>query len=56
MANTPMKPVRMPDELWADAGQTAQRAGTDRSEVIRSFLEWYVRRPGAKMPKRPAAD
>ena len=56
MPDTPMKPVRMPDALWTAAGEAAKRAGTDRSAVIRQFLQWYVREPGAKMPKRPEAD
>lgn len=29
--------------------------GDQAAEVTRQFWEWYVRRPGAKMPKRPEA-
>ena len=32
----------------------ANREGTDRAKVINQFLRWYLRRPGAKLPERPA--
>lgn len=42
----------MPDELWQRLGEVAQAAGTDRATVIRDFIRWYVREPGAKLPTR----
>jgi len=42
------------DDLWADFGDATARADSDRSAVIRRFMEWYVRRPGAEHPRRPA--
>lgn len=44
------------DELWADLDTAARRAGTDRSAVTRALWEWFVGRPEAKLPERPAAD
>lgn len=26
-----------------------------RARVLREFMNWYMRRPGAKLPERPAA-
>lgn len=41
--------VRMDEDLWSDFGALTD----DRSAVLRHFVEWYVRRPGAKRPQRP---
>lgn len=43
------------DELWDDFGDAVTRADSDRSAELRSFMEWYVRRPDAEHPQRPAA-
>jgi hypothetical protein len=43
-----------PDELWDDLDTATKAAGTDRSAVTREFWEWYVSRPDAKLPERPA--
>lgn len=45
--------VRFSDEDWADLGVLAAAAGTDRSAVIRQLVQWWVRRPGVKLPERP---
>lgn len=57
MAKTPIKPVRIADELWDAAGRAAARSEppADRSTLIRDFFAWYTRAPGSKMPKRPPA-
>lgn len=41
------------DELTADFDAAAKRSGSDRSNITREFWEWYVGRPGAKLPERP---
>ena len=43
------------DDLWDDFGAATARDDSDRSAVIRRFMEWYVRRPDADHPRRPAA-
>jgi hypothetical protein len=57
MANQHKHPLRcvrgVDDELWADLDTATKAAGEDRSSVTRQLWEWYVGRPGAKMPKRP---
>lgn len=50
---TSAKAARIEDDLWREAGEAAQRMDTDRSTIIREFLSWYVRRPGAELPERP---
>lgn len=50
---TPTRPIRVEAGLWERFGRAAARAGVDRSSLIREFIAWYVRDPGAKMPKRP---
>lgn len=58
MANqhrTKLRGVRnVDDDLWADFGDAVTRNDADRSAEIRRFIEWYVRRPGAEHPRRPA--
>ena len=41
--------VRMSPDLWQRFGEVAE----DRSELIRAFVAWYAREPGAKLPRRP---
>ena len=47
---TPLKRMRVDDDLWSQFGELA---APDRSAVLREFMRWYVREPGAKLPKRP---
>jgi len=42
--------IRVPEQLWARLGELAE---PDRSAVIRELIAWYVRQPGAKLPRRP---
>ena len=48
---TARQTVRVDEDLWSRFGEVAE---PDRSAVLREFISWYVRDPGAKMPKRPA--
>lgn len=41
------------DTLTAEFDAAAHRSGSDRSNVTRQLWEWYVRRPGVKLPERP---
>jgi hypothetical protein len=50
---TPHRTLRVEDDLWDAFSEAAQQQGSDRTAVLRGFMEWYARRPGAKMPKRP---
>jgi hypothetical protein len=38
-------------DLWTAFGQAV--GDNKRSEVIRQFIAWYLRQPGAKLPERP---
>lgn len=53
---TKPRPVRMTDELWSDALKTAEAADENLPDRIREYVEWYVRRPGARAPGRPPAS
>ncbi len=52
-ANTPTRPIRVDLDLWGRFGEAAGEQGLDRSSVLRDFIRWYVREPGAKLPARP---
>lgn len=45
--------VRVPEEMWTAFRLAADSAGTDRSALIRAFIAWYLKQPGAGLPKRP---
>jgi len=47
-------PIRFPNQDWEDLGEAAKAAGSDRSAVIRQFVNWWLRRPLARLPERPA--
>jgi hypothetical protein len=51
---TPSRHVRVADEDWGDLEAAAGAIGSDRGKVINQFIRWYLRRPGAKLPERPA--
>jgi hypothetical protein len=50
---TPTRPIRIESGLWERFGEATTAQGVDRSAVLREFIRWYVREPGAKMPQRP---
>ncbi|MFE5582532.1 hypothetical protein [Kitasatospora sp. NPDC056531] len=58
MPNVPKtqhRSVRISDDDWRDLLTAAKSQGSDRGTVIKEFVAWYLRRPGAKLPTRPAA-
>jgi|HigsolmetaAR201D_1030396.scaffolds.fasta_scaffold77505_1 hypothetical protein len=50
-----MAQFRLRPEVWAAFGEATTRAGTDRAAVLRAFVAWYLREPGAELPERPPA-
>jgi hypothetical protein len=52
---TPKRSIRIPDDLWTGIAEAAQHEGTDVAGLTRDFYAWYLRRPDAKLPKRPQA-
>ena len=53
MAKTPTRPIRVDLNLWDRFGAATSGQGLDRSWVLREFIRWFVRQPGARLPKRP---
>jgi len=50
---TPMRAFRLAENLWIKFGEAAAAAGVDRGTLLRAFVAWYLREPGAKLPDRP---
>jgi hypothetical protein len=48
-----MAAFRVAEAVWQRFGEAVDRAGTDRSSVLRALIAWYLREPGAKLPTRP---
>jgi hypothetical protein len=53
---TPLRKFGYDADEWKQLGQHADQLGTDRGELIRNLLDWWQRKPGAKMPPRPPAE
>lgn len=45
--------MRIEEDLWEPFGKLVGER--NRSTVIRQFIAWYIRKPGAKLPERPPA-
>lgn len=50
---TKHRSIRLEDDLWTRLDVAAKSVGNDRAGVIRQFVRWYLRVPGAKLPQRP---
>lgn len=50
---TPTRPIRVSLEVWTAFGNATGAMGTDRSAALRTFMDWYLRKPGAELPVRP---
>jgi hypothetical protein len=50
---TPKITLRVSEALWQQFGAAATRKDMDRASLLREFIRWYVREPGAKLPDRP---
>jgi hypothetical protein len=51
---TKHRSIRLEQDLWDRLDAAAKAIGYDRSSVIRQFVRWYLRVPGAQLPQRPA--
>lgn len=50
---TPIRSIRIAAAIWDEAREKAKAQGKSMSELIRDFLNWWLRRPNAKLPTRP---
>lgn len=53
---TQHRSVRVDDADWADLETVAEMHGTDRSKIVNAYVQWHLRRPGAKLPERPTRE
>jgi nucleoside-diphosphate-sugar epimerase len=53
---TPIRSIRIAAATWDVAKAKAREQGKSMSELIREFLDWWLRTPGAKLPARPPVD
>jgi metal-responsive CopG/Arc/MetJ family transcriptional regulator len=49
----PKVTVRIHPALMAKLNEAADAAGVDRAALVRALIRWYLREPGAVLPKRP---
>jgi hypothetical protein len=53
---TQHRSVRVDDPDWNDLGTATKHMDSDRAKALNQFIHWYLRRPGARLPDRPAKD
>jgi predicted GIY-YIG superfamily endonuclease len=53
---TPIRSLRVSNALWDEFGAAAAAMGLTRTDVLRQFLGWFLREPGAKLPARPTTE
>jgi hypothetical protein len=58
MARLPMQPFnfRFDPETMTTALTLAAAAGTNLPDEVRAWLAWWTHQPGARLPRRPAAE
>lgn len=55
--HTPPRQVRIGDEWYEfQAALELMGAGVERAENLRSYLAWFLNKPGAALPERPPAE
>jgi len=50
---TPLRNLRVPDDLWERFGAATDSLDTNRTEWLIAAMRWCLREPGAKLPPRP---
>ena len=50
---TPQRTLVVEPADWDDLQIAAKASGSDRATILRAFIKWYIRRPGARLPQRP---
>jgi hypothetical protein len=50
---TPRRVISAGDELWDPFGEVV--GARNRSAILRQFMAWFLRLPGARLPERPPA-
>ena len=53
---TPIRSIRIAAATWNVAKEKAREQGKSMSVLVRELLDWWLRAPGAKLPKRPPVD
>jgi hypothetical protein len=49
----PPRSTQIEDAPWARFGDVAKAVGMSRAALMRDLVLWFIRWPGAKLPKRP---
>ncbi|MGD9749715.1 MAG: hypothetical protein AB7W59_01850 [Acidimicrobiia bacterium] len=50
---TPPRSTQIDDDPWKRFGEVADELGTSRAALMRALVLWFIRWPGAKLPRRP---
>lgn len=49
----PRRTVRVDAETWDRFGHAAESLGKERATLLRDYIDWLLRKPGAPEPKQP---
>lgn len=50
---TPLRNLRAPDDEWKPFRAASEG---NMTTLLRQFIRWYLRRPGAELPDRPSEE
>lgn len=50
---TPPRSTQIDDAPWERFKEVADELGMSRAALMRDLVLWFIRWPGAKLPKRP---
>lgn len=50
----PVKTFRITQEKWEEFGDYCASIGSNRTEQLLNFIDWQLKLPGGKTPKRRA--
>lgn len=53
---TPIRSIRVANATWDRVKQKSREQGKTPSDLVREFFDWWLRKPGAKLPTRPTAE
>jgi hypothetical protein len=51
-SDIPVKTFRIPQEKWDEFGEFCTALGSNRTEQLLNYIDWALRAPGGRTPKR----
>lgn len=53
---TPIRYIRIPDDVWSDLAPAAEAIGANRAQVVNELVRWFLHRTSNDLPQRPTPE